>query len=59
MIDIPPQLNPPEHTRLPGSAAYVIIRCRSLDGFILFLLFTFAVGPGLSVIAGKPRFLLA
>lgn len=40
-------------------AAYVIIRRRTVDGFVLFMIFTFAVGLALSFLGGTPRFLLA
>lgn len=41
-------------------AAYVIGRRRTVDGFILFILFTFVIGVALSLIGGgAPRFLLA
>lgn len=40
-------------------AVYVIIRRRTVDAFLLFMLFTFAVGLALSFIGGTPRFLLA
>lgn len=39
-------------------AGYVVIRRRTVDGFILFMIFTFAVGLALSFIGGTPRFLL-
>lgn len=39
-------------------AVYVIIRRRTVDAFLLFMLFTFGVGLALSFIGGTPRFLL-
>lgn len=39
-------------------AAWVIIRRRTVDGFNLFMIFTFVVGLALSFIGGTPRFLL-
>ena len=39
-------------------AGYVIIRRREVDAFSIFMLFSFALGLGLSFLTGSPRFLL-
>lgn len=39
-------------------AGYVIIRRREVDAFSIFMLFTFALGLGLSFLTGNARFLL-
>lgn len=39
-------------------AVYVIVRRREVDAFSIFMLFTFALGLGLSFLTGSPRFLL-